>query len=88
MTCVLSVCSTQYIHYLQVIQEQVQSARAQRDNRMATFEDEEKSRLLAELLASNNPQHLQAANRLIKNLVRAVRVSAVHYSFHLSALGG
>lgn len=72
MTCVLLIFRTRCIHSFQVVQEQVQSARAERDNRMASFEDEEKSRLLAELLASNDPQHLQAANRLIKNLVRAV----------------
>nr|XP_034314010.1 ADP-ribosylation factor-binding protein GGA1 isoform X5 [Crassostrea gigas] len=38
--------------------------------RMATFEDEEKAKLLAKLLQSKNPQDLQAANRLIKNMVK------------------
>nr|XP_022319091.1 ADP-ribosylation factor-binding protein GGA1-like isoform X3 [Crassostrea virginica] len=38
--------------------------------KMATFEDEEKSKLLAKLLQSKNPQDLQAANRLIKNMVK------------------
>uniref|UniRef100_A0A7E4ZQG9 VHS domain-containing protein n=1 Tax=Panagrellus redivivus TaxID=6233 RepID=A0A7E4ZQG9_PANRE len=39
--------------------------------RTAPFEDEEKSQLLAELLKSNNPDDLQAANRLIKSMVRS-----------------
>ncbi|XP_033896109.2 ADP-ribosylation factor-binding protein GGA3-like isoform X2 [Acipenser ruthenus] len=34
------------------------------------FEDEEKSKLLAELLKSKNPEDLQEANRLIKNMVK------------------
>ncbi|XP_048758958.2 ADP-ribosylation factor-binding protein GGA1-like isoform X5 [Ostrea edulis] len=38
--------------------------------RVATFEDEEKSKLLSKLLQSKNPQDLQAANRLIKNMVK------------------
>ncbi|XP_061196347.1 ADP-ribosylation factor-binding protein GGA1-like [Saccostrea echinata] len=38
--------------------------------RTASFEDEEKSKLLAKLLKSKNPQDLQAANRLIKNMVK------------------
>jgi len=41
--------------------------------RLASFEDEEKACLLASLLASNDAADLQAANRLIKSLVRAVR---------------
>uniref|UniRef100_A0A914VJU0 ADP-ribosylation factor-binding protein GGA2 n=1 Tax=Plectus sambesii TaxID=2011161 RepID=A0A914VJU0_9BILA len=39
--------------------------------RVATFEDEEKSKLLAELLKSKSPEDLQAANRLIKSMVKA-----------------
>lgn len=42
--------------------------------RMAVFEDEEKSHLLEKLLKSKNPDDLQAANRLIKSLVRSVRL--------------
>ncbi|XP_066560426.1 ADP-ribosylation factor-binding protein GGA3 [Amia ocellicauda] len=34
------------------------------------FENEEKSKLLAELLKSKNPEDLQEANRLIKNMVK------------------
>lgn len=40
--------------------------------RLASFEDEEKSQLLDELLKSKNPEDLQAANRLIKSMVRSV----------------
>lgn len=40
--------------------------------RMAVFEDEEKARLLDQLLKSKSPEDLQAANRLIKSMVRAV----------------
>lgn len=41
--------------------------------RIASFEDEEKSRLLASLLRSKRPEDLQAANRMIKCMVKAVR---------------
>ncbi|XP_074647266.1 ADP-ribosylation factor-binding protein GGA1-like isoform X2 [Tubulanus polymorphus] len=34
------------------------------------FDDQEKSKLLARLLKSKNPEDLQAANRLIKNMVK------------------
>ncbi|XP_067912145.1 ADP-ribosylation factor-binding protein GGA1-like isoform X2 [Heterodontus francisci] len=34
------------------------------------FDDEEKSKLLARLIKSNNPEDLQAANRLIKNVIK------------------
>jgi ADP-ribosylation factor-binding protein GGA len=40
--------------------------------RVASFEDEERSQLLAELLKSKSPKDLQAANRLIKSMVRSV----------------
>jgi hypothetical protein len=36
------------------------------------FEDEERSRLLQKLLRSKNPDDLQAANRLIKTMVKEV----------------
>lgn len=36
----------------------------------ALFEDEEKAKLLSRLLKSKNPEDLQAANRLIKNMVQ------------------
>lgn len=36
------------------------------------FQDEEKSKLLQKLLQSKNPEDLQAANRLIKSMVREV----------------
>ncbi|VDM60147.1 unnamed protein product [Angiostrongylus costaricensis] len=39
--------------------------------KLAAFEDEEKARLLKELLNSRNPDDLQAANRLIQTLVKA-----------------
>uniref|UniRef100_A0AC34GTZ9 ADP-ribosylation factor-binding protein GGA1 n=1 Tax=Panagrolaimus sp. ES5 TaxID=591445 RepID=A0AC34GTZ9_9BILA len=39
--------------------------------RVASFEDEERSQLLAELLKSKSPEDLQAANRLIKSMVRS-----------------
>ncbi|CAB0004359.1 unnamed protein product, partial [Nesidiocoris tenuis] len=37
------------------------------------LQDEEKSALLQKLLQSKNPQDLQAANRLIKSMVKEVR---------------
>uniref|UniRef100_A0A1I7ZAM1 VHS domain-containing protein n=1 Tax=Steinernema glaseri TaxID=37863 RepID=A0A1I7ZAM1_9BILA len=40
-------------------------------SRLAFFEDEEKAHLLSELLKSKNPDDLQAANRLIKSMVRS-----------------
>ncbi|PIO76383.1 VHS domain protein [Teladorsagia circumcincta] len=39
--------------------------------KLAVFEDEEKARLLKELLNSTNPDDLQAANRLIQTLVKS-----------------
>uniref|UniRef100_A0A915DMB8 ADP-ribosylation factor-binding protein GGA1 n=1 Tax=Ditylenchus dipsaci TaxID=166011 RepID=A0A915DMB8_9BILA len=39
--------------------------------KLATFEDEQKAQLLAELLKSSRPEDLQAANRMIKSMVRA-----------------
>ncbi|XGW32484.1 hypothetical protein V3C99_017213 [Haemonchus contortus] len=39
--------------------------------KLAVFEDEEKARLLKELLNSTNPEDLQAANRLIQTLVKS-----------------
>lgn len=40
--------------------------------KIAIFEDEEKSRLLQQLLQSKKPEDLQHANRLIKTMVREV----------------
>lgn len=37
------------------------------------FQDMEKSRLLQKLLQSKNPDDLQAANRLIKTMVKEVK---------------
>ncbi|XP_034252350.1 ADP-ribosylation factor-binding protein GGA3 isoform X2 [Thrips palmi] len=39
-------------------------------NRNSAFEDEKKQRLLQKLLQSKNPEDLQAANRLIKTMVK------------------
>ena len=47
--------------------------------KLAVFEDEEKSRLLKELLQSTNPEDLQTANRLIKSLVRSVFLKLFGY---------
>ena len=38
------------------------------------FEDEEKSKQLTRLLKSKNPQDLELANRIIKNMVKQVLV--------------
>lgn len=38
------------------------------------FQDEEKSKLLQKLLQSKNPEDLQAANRLIKSMVKEVMI--------------
>ncbi|CAD6193029.1 unnamed protein product [Caenorhabditis auriculariae] len=48
--------------------------------RSAVFEDEEKSRVLKQLLSSGSPEDLQAANRMIKNLVRTEeqKIAKVH----------
>ena len=40
------------------------------------IEDDEKSRQLARLLRSKNPQDLELANRLIKNMVKQVSASS------------
>lgn len=42
-------------------------------SRSSVFEDEKKQRLLQKLLQSKNPEDLQAANRLIKTMVKEVR---------------
>lgn len=43
------------------------------ENKVNTlFQDEEKSKLLKKLLQSKNPEDLQAANRLIKTMVKEV----------------
>lgn len=41
-------------------------------SRNSVFEDEKKQRLLQKLLQSKNPEDLQAANRLIKTMVKEV----------------
>ena len=43
------------------------------------FDDEEKSKLLQKLLRSKNPDDLQAANRLIKTMVREVSEQYLKY---------
>ena len=45
-----------------------------RHDRNSVFEDEEKSKQLARLLKSKNPQDLELANRLIKNMVKQVNL--------------
>lgn len=42
--------------------------------KLASFEDEQKAQLLSQLLKSKKPEDLQAANRMIKSMVRAVRI--------------
>lgn len=46
----------------------------QRKSTNSVFQDEEKSKLLQYLLQSKNPEDLQAANRLIKSMVKEVRM--------------
>jgi hypothetical protein len=59
--------------FLQLIQLKTADNAARRPPpQMASFEDEQKSRLLATLLASGSAEDLIAANRLIKSLVKAV----------------
>lgn len=40
--------------------------------RLASFEDEEKAQLLAQLMRSKRVEDLQAANRMIKSMVKSV----------------
>lgn len=47
----------------------------------SVFQDEEKSKLLQYLLQSKNPEDLQAANRLIKSMVKEVRFRVIHGKF-------
>ncbi|CAB4042133.1 ADP-ribosylation factor-binding GGA1 isoform X1, partial [Paramuricea clavata] len=54
--------------------------------RMAVFEDDEKSKLLARLLASKHPDDLQAANRLIKNMVRQDEIREEKLSLRVQEL--
>ena len=44
------------------------------------FEDEEKSKQLTRLLKSKNPQDLELANRLIKNMVKQVGVLSINFN--------
>lgn len=46
-------------------------------SKLATFEDEEKANLLSQLLKSKNKEDLQAANRLIKSMVRSVSMANI-----------
>ena len=48
--------------------------------------DEEKSKLLTRLLKSNHPEDLQAANRLIKNLVKEEQEKSEKVSKRVSAV--
>ena len=47
-------------------------------SRSSVFEDEKKQRLLQKLLQSKNPEDLQAANRLIKTMVKEVSLLILH----------
>lgn len=52
----------------------------------AIFDNEEKSRQLAQLLKSKNPQDLEAANRLIKNMVRQDEIKIEKQSNRINEL--
>lgn len=52
----------------------------------AVFDNEEKSRQLAQLLKSKNPQDLEAANRLIKNMVRQDEIKIEKQSTRINEL--
>lgn len=51
---------------------QIEAINVEIPPRLATFEDEEKSLLLSQLLKSNKKDDLYAANQLIKSMVRSV----------------
>lgn len=46
----------------------------------SVFHDEEKSKILQKLLQSKDPEDIQAANWLIKSMVKEVSVLVIHYS--------
>ena len=50
------------------------------------FEDEEKSKQLARLLKSKNPQDLELANRLIKNMVKQDEIKTEKTSNRINEL--
>lgn len=50
------------------------------------FDNEDKSRQLAQLLKSKNPQDLEAANRLIKNMVRQDEIKIEKQSNRINEL--
>lgn len=57
----------------------IDQAKLQQSNKQViNIQDEEKSKLLKKLLQSKNPEDIQAANRLIKNMVREVCFSYDH----------
>lgn len=51
---------------------EIEPAKIQQKKKVINVQDEEKSKLLKKLLQSKNPEDIQAANRLIKNMVREV----------------
>ncbi len=55
-------------------------------NTNTVFEDEEKSRQLARLLKSKNPQDLELANRLIKNMVKQDEIKTEKVSTRINEL--
>lgn len=52
----------------------------------SVFQDEEKSKLLQYLLQSKNPEDLQAANRLIKSMVKEVSILICDSSWNVFEL--
>ncbi|KAL8597664.1 hypothetical protein ACOMHN_031599 [Nucella lapillus] len=56
--------------------------------RRADFEDEEKAKTLSRLLKSKNPDDLQAANRLIKNMVKEDAEKSERRSRRINELEG
>lgn len=58
--------------YISTNQKEVPVAPPPPRPKNSIFEDEERSRLLQKLLQSKNPDDLQAANRLIKTMVKEV----------------
>lgn len=52
----------------------------------AIFDNDDKSRQLAQLLKSKNPQDLEAANRLIKNMVRQDEIKIEKQSNRINEL--
>ena len=63
--------------YISTNQKEVPVAPPPPRPKNSIFEDEERSRLLQKLLQSKNPDDLQAANRLIKTMVKEVGWTAL-----------